>query len=130
MERIPEEVIVLGDIIASYGDGQVVLANDMASTTLRQEYNEIELIYSRAEYVLDLFRYRGDKQGSDDRFILNYFVNSDSEFNSSQIIELLDKYHTKWIVINDDKQAQIEFLSENGYVIIQKCKDTLLFCRQ
>ena len=130
MERIPEEVIVLGEIIASYGDGQVVLANDMASTTLRQEYNEIELIFSRAGYILDLFRYRGDKQGSDDRFILSYFVNSDSEFNSSQIIELLDKYHTKWIVIKGDKQAQIEFLSENGYVIIQKCKDTLLFCRQ
>lgn len=127
IERVPPATLVFGEKISSYGDGQVVLANDMASTTLRQEYNEIELIVSRPGYVLDLFRYRGDFVENDERFVLYWFVNNDSDFDAIYVSNLLNKYHVKWIIIDDRKDVQIEFLLNNGYKVKEICQNNVLF---
>lgn len=129
-ERIPEETIVFGDIISSNEKPQIVLANDMASTTIRQEYNDIELMVSRPGYILDLFRYRGDSVGNDDRFILYYFVNNDSAFDGTQISTLLQKYNVGWVIIDDSKVQQEEFLLTHGYELREECEGDLLFQKQ
>ena len=74
-ERIPQEVLEFGEIIAQNESKQIVLANDKAATTLRQEFNEIELIFSRYQYILDLVMYRGEQEEANERISMMEFVN-------------------------------------------------------
>ncbi len=119
-ERIPDEVLVFGDIITGNGGRHIVLANEKASTTLRQEYYNIELIVSRYQYILDLVMYRGKQEEAEERITLMNFVNGMVEpvaIDYNYIGKLLNKYSVKWIIMNESQEAAISFLKEKDYSV-------------
>lgn len=128
-ERIPSEILCFGELIVKdKNQKQIVLSNDIGATTLRQEYNNIELIYSRPQYILDLILYRGYKQEADERTILMQFVNG-TYINKdySYISQLLTKYNVQWIIINSTTANEdLTFLQNIGYKIKKEMNDLLL----
>lgn len=118
-ERIPSEVLYLGDVIVGNGkDKQIVLANDKGATTLRQEYNDIELIYSRHQYILDLVFYRGRQEEANERIALMQFINgTTTNLDYSYLSDLLMKYQVEWIMIDEIQKHHIAFLEDIGYEI-------------
>ncbi len=118
-ERIPQEVLNLGEIVDNNEDTQTVLACDMAATTLRQEYNNIKLVFSRYQYVLDLFKYRGNETEASDRIHMFEFVNnSDGLDGYENIQQLLQQYNVTWILIDESQQDKISYLAQIGYDIV------------
>lgn len=117
-ERIPSEILYLGDIIAANEkEKQIVLACDKGATTLRQEYNSIELIYSRYQYILDLIMYRDKEQEANERIALMQFVNgTNPELDCSYVTDLLSKYEVEWIMIEEGQSTSIELLQSIGYI--------------
>jgi hypothetical protein len=116
-ERIPSEVLFLGkEIIADAERKQVVLANEMSATTLRQELDDIELVYSRYQYILDLIMYRDKQEEAAERIALMEFVNgTNSTLDYSYVAGLLFQYKVDWILIDDSQETSIRFLEDIGY---------------
>ena len=54
-EHISDEILMMGQKMTEDDGHPVVLAEEYSATVLRQEYDKVELIYSRYNYVLDLF---------------------------------------------------------------------------
>ena len=99
----------------------------MAATTLRQEYNNIKLVFSRYQYVLDLFKYRGNETEASDRIHMFEFVNNSDGLDGYEDIEqLLDQYNVTWILINGSQQDKIFYLEQIGYDIVAKEENLVL----
>ena len=127
-ERIPSEVLFFGNRIVEDQGKQIVLANDNASTTLRQEFNDIELIFSRYQYVLDLIMYRGKHDEAEERIDLMEFVNGSfvEPIDYEYINLLLNKYAVKWIIIDTTQKESIEFLQENKFKVKNEMNGNVL----
>lgn len=128
-ERIPTEILCFGKIIVdNQKEKQIVLSNDAGSTTLRQEFNNIELIYSRYQYILDLIFYRGNEQEAQERITLMNFVNgTSSEKDYAYLTILLEKYKVQWIIIdNGSDQQNLSFLESIGYRTKEDMNNLLL----
>lgn len=116
-EKLPEEVISFGD---SYLDGlqagtyPVLLCPDEFSTTLRQKYLNVALIYSREQYVLDLFKYRGRETEASERIALHDFV-SGGDFDEASVSALLDKYEVDDVIIGKGNAAACALLEKNQW---------------
>ena len=119
-ERIPQTILNLGKVINNEKTTQTVLACDSAATTLRQEYNNIELIFSRYQYVLDLFQYRGKETEASDRIHMFEFVNNPDNLERYEAIEqLLNQYNVTWILIDESQQDKIFYLEQIGYSFVE-----------
>ena len=126
-ERIPQTILNLGKVIDNEKTTQTVLACDSAATTLRQEYNNIELIFSRYQYVLDLFQYRGKEIEASNRIHMFEFVNNSDELESYEDIEqLLNQYNVTWILIDESQQDKISYLEQIGYSFVKSEENLVL----
>lgn len=126
-ERIPQTILNLGKVIDNEKTTQTVLACDSAATTLRQEYNNIELIFSRYQYVLDLFQYRGKETEASDRIHMFEFVKNPDDLESYEDIEqLLNQYNVTWILIDESQQDKISYLEQIGYSFFKSEENLVL----
>ena len=130
-ERIADEILYLGNRITSgMEEQQIVLANEQGSTTLRQEYGGIELIYSRHQYILDLMMYRNRQEEAEERIALMRFVNGTGQKQEKGYIsDLLKKYQVKWILIDEEQTASVSFLEGEGYTLLEEKRGLLLLHR-
>ena len=55
------------------------------------------------------------------------YLASLQHFDAIYVSNLLNKYHVKWIIIDDRKDVQIEFLLNNGYKVKEICQNNVLF---
>lgn len=103
-EKIPSAVITFGDeILSRQEEGNVVLACPSFATTIRQKYPNMELTYSRHQYILDLFKYRGKQQEAEDRIRLMHFTEGKLiEKNMFGLQNLFEKYQINWIVLKTE----------------------------
>lgn len=112
-ERIPDDSIEFGKIITEDKSKAIVLGGDSFSTTLRQKYSDIELIYSRYQYLLDLYLYRGKEEEFQDRVRMMDFINGHlTEYSDMKY--LLDKYKVDYIIIAKAQEKEQFFLIETG----------------
>lgn len=125
VQRVPDEVLEFGSAISVQSDRAVVLGCDTFATTLRQVYNDVELIHSRPQYVLDLFQYRGKEQEAQERFKLMDFVNGAST-DYTQIASLLEKYNVDYIVIRRNAAIE-EYLNLIKWSPIQESGDYKMY---
>ena len=130
-ERIADEILYLGNRITSgMEEQQIVLANEQGATTLRQEYDGIELVYSRYQYILDLMMYRNRQEEAAERIALMRFVNgAGKKQEDCYISDLLRKYQVKWILIDEEQTASVAFLEREGYSLLEGKRGLLLLCR-
>lgn len=127
IQKVDQAVIDFGEIICLQETKPVVLSSDNFSTTLRQVYLNLELIYSRHQYLLDLFLYRNNKKEFEERLLLMNFINGNA-IDYSGINELLDKYSVDYIINNEDDSIT-NFLLENGWSILDKKNEYRLFIK-
>lgn len=128
-ERIPKDVIQFGENIISENDNAIVLGGDIFATTLRQKYANIELIYSRNQYILDLFWYRGEIQQTYDRSTMMNFANGKlTDFNG--VSELLNSYKVDYLILSNDLIDEQEYLlSTKQWEIKSRSETNILFVR-
>ena len=108
-EKLPSEVIIFGNRILDENDNAILLGCDDFASTIRQKFTGIELIYSRYQYVLDLFQYRGEEEQASDRIQMMNFVNGNSE-DYNIIEDLLEKYDVNYIVISTNLEGEKKYL--------------------
>lgn len=126
-EKMSNAAVHFGAYVEDQGERAVLLGDDTFSTTLRQKYTGIELIFSRHQYVLDLIEYRGDRQQAEERIRLYEFVKGEATIENGELQKLLEKYHVNWIACQNDKTAVQEQLLLLGYQAVQSEEGYLLF---
>lgn len=125
IQKVPEETLIFGQYIVNKEKRAVVLAVDELSTTFRQQYVDLELVYSRPQYIWDLFLYRGEEEQSDERTYLMNVVNGRVE-DLSNMNALIEKYGIDFIVVNNDNTLVNDYLNANTWeIILQSDKYTL-----
>lgn len=118
VQKVPDEVMNFKGSYLENANYPVVLGCDAFSTTLRQVTTNVELIYSRQQYILDLFLYRGEEQSAEDRSILMKFANNQLD-DFSRVAELLGEYNVKYVIIKEDQQS-MDYLQEHGWETLDK----------
>ncbi len=126
-ERIKPPHLILGELIVSNDPNPIVLSEEYGASVLRQEYPSIELIYSRNQYILDLFEYRGMHNQAEDRTELMNFVNG-SVISTADIQSLLTEYNVGWILIRNDDSV-ISLISDSDYRFFAEYEGYLLLKR-
>ena len=112
-ERLPEETLLLGQEMVSETSQPVVLACDALATTLRQKYLDLSLVYSRPQYILDLFQYRGEETQAAERRQLMEFSNGRlTDFQG--ITDLLDYYQVDYILLSRQEEEETAYLLDSG----------------
>lgn len=126
LEKMPDASVCFGAYIESQKEKAVLLGDDTFSTTIRQKYTEIELVFSRRQYVLDLIKYRGDQQQAEERIRLYEFVKEKEFIETEELQRLLEKYHVNWIAVQNDKTTVQKQLLLLGYETVQSEENYLL----
>ena len=126
VEKMPDEAVTFGKLILSENPRAKVLGCDAFSTTLRQKYTDVELIFSRYQYILDLFQYRGEEEQAADRIYLMNIVNG-VEQNLSGVSELLAKYQVDYVILRIDNENLSGYLSQGGWQIREESEQYLLY---
>lgn len=128
-ERISKDVVKFGKEIVSDNNSSIVLGGDDFSTTLRQKYVNIELVYSRYQYILDLFLYRGEEQQATDRSKMMDFANGNLN-NYNDIERLLDSYAVDYVILSVRQEKEKEYLINTNKWCIKECsEDNILMQR-
>lgn len=122
VERIPEEVIGFSHTFLEENERPVILASDDLSTTLRQKYNQVELIFSRHQYILDLFTYRGKSEEGAERTQLMSFSNGHID-NEASVIETLAKYPIDYVILKKDYENSCQLMERLGWRIADQSSD-------
>ena len=125
IEKLPDETIRFGSIISNYGAEKSVIAMEGINSTLRQKYNNIKLLFSRSEYVLDLIAYRGNTEGANERVKLQNIIDG-NEKDTSDFEELLTKYDIGWIIIKDTNNELLKIIENIGFKIEDKFNGSIL----
>lgn len=128
VEKIPDEVISFGEIILLENNEPVILSCDAFSTTLRQKYTETELIFSRYQYILDLFLYRGEQQQAEERTYLMNVVNGSTD-DYSRLESLLQKYCVDYVITKYGHTNLEQTLKQNGWQIKVQSPSYQLYSR-
>ncbi len=126
VEKMPDEAVTFGKLIISENPGAKVLGCDAFSTTLRQKYTDMELIFSRYQYILDLFQYRGEEEQAADRIYLMNIVNGVDQ-NLSGVSELLAKYQVDYVIIQSGNENLGGYLSRDGWQVREESEQYLLY---
>lgn len=126
VEKMPDEAVTFGKLIISENPGAKVLGCDAFSTTLRQKYTDMELIFSRYQYILDLFQYRGEEEQAADRIYLMNIVNGVVQ-NLSGVSELLAKYQVDYVIIQSGNENLGGYLIQDGWQIREESEQYLLY---
>lgn len=126
VEKMPDEAVTFGKLIISENPGAKVLGCDAFSTTLRQKYTDMELIFSRYQYILDLFQYRGEEEQAADRIYLMNIVNGVNQ-NLSGVSELLAKYQVDYVIIQSGNENLGGYLSRDGWQVREESEQYLLY---
>ncbi len=125
IEKLPDETIRFGNIISNYNVDKSVIAMEGVNTTLRQKYNNVKLLFSRNQYVLDLIAYRGNTESANERIKLQNIIDgNDNDFSS--LNELLTKYDVGWIIMKDTNQELITALESYGYEVEDRLNENML----
>lgn len=126
IERMPSVVLEFGETISSNGDSvdNITLGPSTFNTTLRQKFTNIELVVSR--YISDFYYYRGEQDIFIEKTNLNNFIEGTREDNYDYIIQLLDKYSVKWVIIKNERTQAINYLCQNNYSIVTKADEYIL----
>ena len=125
IEKLPNETIRFGNIISNYNVDKSVIAMEGVNTTLRQKYNNVKLLFSRNQYVLDLIAYRGNTESANERIKLQNIIDgNDNDFSS--LNELLTKYDVGWIIMKDTNQELITALESYGYEVEDRLNENML----
>lgn len=128
VERLPEETILFGDKMISRKEAPVLLSIEEIGTTFRQKYTKIELIYSRYQYLSDLFISRGEETDAQNRLELAEFANGNYN-DSSRILEHLDNYHVDYIVLHTTNSNGIALLEGGGWRTLSQSEQYILLER-
>ncbi|MDF2881854.1 MAG: hypothetical protein K0R54_2411 [Clostridiaceae bacterium] len=118
VERIPIVVLNFGKIISKDGDSadNITLGPSKFYTTLRQKFTNVELVDSK--YISEIYRFRGKEDIFTERLRLSNFIEGIEDGNYKDIMELLDKYSVKWVIIKQERTEALNYLCENNYRII------------
>ena len=127
-ERLPSEVLVFGKYIEeSAVEDAVLIGGETFATTMRQEYCDIGLVYSRNQYLLDVYTYRGKTEEATQRQELFDYVAYDSlDRSRDSIRESLKSLNVTHIAVRSEWVGQIEFFGECGYVPVMTSGDYTL----
>ena len=124
-EKLPEEVIELGGEIVAEKDSPIVLGGGYFSTTLRQKYPTIQLIYSGRNMVSSILFQYSDEQQFAERVRMNEFVNNRVD-DYTDIEGLLESYNVDFVVINSTYEEKLDYLlKSNKWVMLAESGD---FC--
>ncbi|MBP1045965.1 hypothetical protein I6N96_06700 [Enterococcus sp. BWM-S5] len=126
VERLPEEVMTFGSKVLEENQQPVVLASEELSTTLRQKYSQIELIYSRYQYLLDLFAYRGKVEEATERAELMDFTNGRID-DEERIIELIGKYPIDYIILKKEYTNSNQLVERLGWIVLDESDEYRMY---
>lgn len=129
VEKLPDEAVTFGGMIAEEAPGARVLGCEAFATTLRQKYTELELTYSRYQYILDLFAYRGEMEQAADRTYLMHVVNG-TEQDLSRASELLAAYEVDYVILQNENEDFSRYLEQNGWEIREESEQYSLYQKQ
>ena len=87
---------------------------------------ELELVYSRYQYILDLFTYRGEEEQARDRSYLMLAVNGLTE-DMSYMDDMLQKYSVDYIIVENTTVAFVEYLQKNDWSIVDNSGQYTLY---
>lgn len=128
-EKVPNDTIELGNIINNYNsENKILIAKDEINTTMRQKYNDIELIFSRYQYILDLIGYRGNKTEADERVKLQDIINGEVE-KIEDFENLSQKYNVGWIIIDKINKNIANEICKYDYSIYYSSNESILLKR-
>ena len=128
-EHISDEILMMGQKMTEDDGHPVVLAEEYSATVLRQEYDEVELIDSRYNYVLDLFEYHGMHEEAQKRLTLLSFINieQDGIYRPEDIKALIDELHVGWMITRSCPTWKEDLLRSWGYEICSEAGEYTLF---
>ncbi len=112
-ERLPQESLILGQEMVTESTQPLVLACDALATTLRQKYLDLSLVYSRPQYILDLFQYRGEENQAAWRTRLMEFSNGRLT-DYQGITDLLSYYQVDYVILSRQEEAETSYLLDSG----------------
>ena len=127
VEKVPNEVISFGEYLGG-DEHKIILGCDAFASTIRQKYVNCELIYSRAQYVLDLFAYRGKEAEAEDRMNMAYFANGILD-DISGVETLLKNYQVDYVVLRSDKERDIQYLESIQWRDVDRSDEYVLMAR-
>ncbi|MCB5953474.1 DUF6077 domain-containing protein [Enterococcus sp. CWB-B31] len=129
VERLPTEVMQFGNRAIEEKDNPVILGTDEFATTFRQKYDQIELIYSRHQYILDLFVYRDKEEEGTERIALMDFSRGLSS-EEEKTLALLKKYSVDYVVLENNHTESRYILENNNWHIVDKSEEYLMYSRR
>lgn len=126
VERLPKEVMRFGPQAIDQKDRPVILSSNDLSTTFRQKYEQIELVFSRHQYILDLFSYRGQEEEGAERTQLMSFSNGHIE-DEGKIAELLGKYAIDYVILKRDYANSCQLVERLNWVVMDESDDYIMY---
>ena len=127
LERLPKATLDFGSYIEGQNDTAVLLCPDELCTTVRQKYTDICLIYSREQYVYDIFYYRGRVTEAEDRLALQSFVTGQSAPSAENVLSLLRKYNVGYIAADLNCDYANQLILRLGYSCVARCGEYCLY---
>lgn len=124
-EKLPVETVTFGASILKENRHPVVLGCEDFATTLRQKYCNIELIYSRYQYILDLFYYRNKEEEANERIEMKLFADGEKE-DFQGIDAILQKYDVDYIILKANAEKETEYLLNAGWSICEETDNYIL----
>ncbi|MBL1226714.1 DUF6077 domain-containing protein [Enterococcus sp. BWR-S5] len=126
IERLPQEVMLFGPQAIAEKERPVILSSDALSTTFRQKYEQVELIYSRYQYILDLFTYRGQADEGAERLQLMRFSNGQIE-EEAQIANLLEKYSVDYVIVKKEYENSCQLVESNQWRVMDESDEYIMY---
>lgn len=116
--KVPEDTLKIVKYLENKNEYKpLMLASDDISTTIRQVYTNVELIFSREQYVLDLVYYRGMQEDAGHRNELQKIIRGEVDDYSNLEYLLNDCYNIKYVVIEKDKDYIMDYFYDLGYEV-------------